>query len=195
VRSEGCIAALLVALAVTSCDEKNEPQAPERFAAVKKKPQVQASTFCEKQWAAKEKPFAMPALKAWGSKAEKQAGWTWLNLWATWCKPCVEEMGLLSRWNEALQRERVPVSFELLSIDEEGADLDGWLKQKTMPGHVSWIRSQEDFTGLLGAMGLDKNAAIPIHALVDPAGGLRCVRVGSIHQENWGAVRALVGNE
>jgi len=61
-----------------------------------------------------------------------------------------------------------------------------------MPGHVSWIRSQEDFTGLLGTLSLDKNAAIPIHVLIDPDGALRCVRVGSIHQENYGAVRALI---
>jgi thiol-disulfide isomerase/thioredoxin len=190
VRSE----ALALLLLAAACDEKNEGPAPERFASVKKKPlDAKASTFCEKTWGAKEKPFTMPAVRPWGGKWDKPAGWTWLNLWATWCKPCVEEMGLLSRWSEGFQREQLHVNVELLSIDEGTADLDGWLKEKAMPGHVSWIRSQEDFTALLESLGLDKNAAIPIHALVDPQGSLRCVRVGSIHQENWGAVRALVG--
>ena len=100
-------------------------------------------------------------------------------------------MGLLSRWNEAFEREQLPVAFELLSVDEGDADLDAWQK-KNLAGHLSWIKSQEDFAVFLEGLGVDKNAAIPIHVLVDPAGWLRCVRVGSIHQENYGAVRALI---
>ena len=178
-------------LFLVACDEKNDAPAPERFASVKKKVDAKASTFCEKTWAAKEKKFTPATVRAWGGEWDKPAGWTWVNLWATWCKPCVEEMGLLNRWREAFEREQLPVAFELLSIDEDGAELDSWQK-KNLAGHVSWIRSPDDFAAFLGNLGVDKNAAIPIHVLVDPDGYLRCVRVGSIHQENYGAVRALI---
>jgi thiol-disulfide isomerase/thioredoxin len=182
---------LFVALA-SGCDEKNtDGPAPERFASVKKKVDAKASTFCEKTWGPKEKKFTPAVTRAWGGKWDRPEGWTWVNLWATWCKPCVEEMGLLNRWNEAFEREQLHVSFDLLSIDEGDADLDSWQK-KNLAGHISWIKSQEDFTAFLEGLGVDKNAAIPIHVLVDPAGYLRCVRVGSIHQENYGAVRALI---
>jgi hypothetical protein len=36
------------------------------------------------------------------------------------------------------------------------------------------------------------DASIPIHALVDPSGALRCVRVGSIHAQDYGAARELM---
>jgi hypothetical protein len=31
-----------------------------------------------------------------------------------------------------------------------------------------------------------------VHALVDPTGALRCVRVGSIHEQDYGAARDLI---
>jgi thiol-disulfide isomerase/thioredoxin len=187
VRSEALLAAVLL---LAACDEKAEGPAPERFASVKKKADAKASTFCEKTWGPKEKKFTPAAVRP-GAKGDRAAGWTWVNLWATWCKPCVEEMGLLVRWNEAFQREQLPVVFDLLSVDEGDVDLEPWRK-KNLAGHISWIRSPEDFTAFLEGLSVDKNAAIPIHVLVDPDGYLRCVRVGSIHQENYGVVRALI---
>lgn len=174
---------LLAVLLLVACDEKNEGPPPERFASVKKKADTKASAFCEKTFAPGEKKFAAP--KADGALSETK-GWRWVNLWATWCKPCVEEMGLLNKWNEQLQ-----VTIDLLSIDEPDADLESW-KKKNLPGAITRIASPEDFTALLTGLGLDKNAAIPIHVLVDPKGDVRCVRVGSIKQENYGAVRELV---
>ena len=41
-------------------------------------------------------------------------------------------------------------------------------------------------------LGVDAGAALPVHALVDPAGALRCVRVGAIHDRDYGAVKALL---
>jgi thiol-disulfide isomerase/thioredoxin len=195
---------LVLAVVLAGCDEKNEGPAPERFASVKKKVDTKASTFCEKSWAPKERKFVAADVRP-GGKWDKpgrdetapagvlaaKRGWTWVNLWATWCKPCVEEMGLLVRWNEAFQREELHVAFDLLSIDEGDVDLEPW-RQKNLAGHISWIKSQEAFAAFLEGLTVDKNAAIPIHVLVDPDGWLRCVRVGSIKQENYGAVRALI---
>lgn len=179
---------MFFAVLLAACDEKNEGLAPERFASVKKKPAAQASAFCDKSWPSGEKKFLAPPVV--GPKVERK-GWGWVNLWATWCKPCVEEMGLLLKWSEAFEREQLPVGFELMSIDEPDADLESWRK-KNLPGTITRFRSQEEFAAFLTWLGLDKNAAIPIHVLVDPQGFLRCVRVGNIHQENYGAVRALV---
>lgn len=185
-------ALLVVVLASSGCDEKPEGPSPERFASVKKKADPRASAFCEKIWAAGEKQYPAPQLRAFGTKVERPKGWVWVNLWATWCKPCVEEMGLLLKWSEAFEREQLPVAIELLSVDEGDADLDGWMKKKTLPGHVSWVASTDETQRLLEGLGLDKGTAIPVHVLVDPAGDVRCVRVGAINPQSYGAVRALI---
>jgi thiol-disulfide isomerase/thioredoxin len=177
-----------VGVLLCACDEKAEGPAPERFASVKKKAAATGATFCDKSWAAGEKKYRAPPVV--GPKVATQ-GWQWLNLWATWCGPCVGEMALLQQWREAFGREQLAVGFELMSIDEPDADLESWRK-KNLPGAITRFRTQDELAAFLGWLTLDKSAAIPIHVLVDPAGWVRCVRVGSIHEENWGAVRGLV---
>ncbi|MDP1824293.1 MAG: TlpA disulfide reductase family protein [Archangium sp.] len=189
-------ALLLSLLVLSGCDEKPSGPPPSRFASVKKNTQASATAFCDKSYpatGATSKRFVPPALRAFGAEPTKPKGWTWLNVWATWCKPCVEEMGVLNRWREAFARESLPIGFELLSIDETSAQpaLEEW-SGKNLPGPISWIRSEEDFGPFLDALGVERSAAIPIHVLVDPKGMVRCVRVGAIHEQNYGSVRDLI---
>ncbi len=138
-------------------------------------------------------PMPMPGPGAQDPAAAAGA-WRWVNLWATWCAPCVEEMELLRRWRDGLSRDGVPVAFELVSVDDaDGAAALADARAKGLPGAVRWLRSQDDLPPLLDALGVDRGAAIPIHALVDPAGWLRCVRVGSVHEQDWAAVRTFLG--
>jgi hypothetical protein len=103
-------------------------------------------------------------------------------------------MGLLGRWREGLEKLGVEVSLELLSVDslEAEVELRAWLA-RGLPGQLSWVRSPDDFPPWLEqSLGLDPDSAIPIHVLVDPAGRLRCARVGAVHAQDYGAVRALL---
>lgn len=195
-RSELLALALAAAACLLGCDEKPSGPAPSRFASVKKNIQASAAKFCEKTYPPSgegSRPFVAAALRPFGPSAPKAAGWRWVNVWATWCKPCVEEMGVLTRWRDAISREGLPLTVELLSIDEAASQpaLEEW-KSKNLPGAISWIRSEEDFGTFLDGLGVDRNSAIPIHVLVDPAGKVRCVRVGAIHEANYGSVRDLI---
>ena len=192
---------IATALTLTGCEEKKvDGEAPSRFASVKRDNATKAaSTFCEKQYPAGEggKRFTAPAerpipgLEA-NANAPKAGAWRWVNLWATWCHPCVEEMGLLSRWKNSLTADGVNVDFELWSLDDDEAALTGWLKKTTLPGRPHWLRAQEDLAPFLEGIGADAASAIPIHALIDGNGNLRCLRVGAVHDEDYGAVKAFL---
>jgi thiol-disulfide isomerase/thioredoxin len=188
----------VLVLAAVWCGCEDKPVAPpvERFASVKRAAVTASAAFCEKSFPARgpgAMPLSLPRLRDFGGSRPKASGWTWVNLWATWCKPCVDEMGLLSKWGDAFGREGLAVSFELLSVDDDDARpaLEQW-KAKDLPGHVSWLSSPDDLGPFFERLGVDKAASIPVHVVVDSAGMVRCVRVGAIHQENWGAVRALI---
>jgi thiol-disulfide isomerase/thioredoxin len=198
-------AAFLVLASASACREP-PPAAdplPERFAGVRKQDAsgaAAASAFCERsyppggegarRWTA---PPLRPLPGAASGAAAASGSWTWVNLWATWCEPCVEEMGLLGRWRDGFSRDGVPVGFELLSIDEaeQQAALAAW-QSKGLPGPIRWLRSEQDLGPLLDALGVERDAMIPIHALVDGAGWLRCVRVGAIHEQDYAAVKGLL---
>jgi thiol-disulfide isomerase/thioredoxin len=180
------------------CDEKPKGEAPSRFAGVAKAPvNPDAPGFCEKTWEPGKGPqVGLPALRPLGPEAPPPGkGWRWVNVWATWCVPCVEEMGLLANWREALEKDGLPVSFELLSVDEPDAEekLKGWLK-KELPGPVKWVKSKEDVGPWLETIGASVDSAIPIHALVAPDGRLRCTRIGALHAPDYGAVKALISS-
>ena len=190
-RFDGALFLSLVLLA--ACDEKPQGPAPSRFASVKKNTQAAATAFCDKSYAAKARPYLPAEQRPFGPAAEKTKGWTWVNLWATWCKPCVEEMGVLNQWHDAMARDGLKVDFELLSIDETAAQpaLEAW-SRKNLPGPIRWLRSDEDLGPFLDGLGVERTAPIPIHVLIDPARSVRCVRVGAIHEQNYGSVRDLI---
>jgi thiol-disulfide isomerase/thioredoxin len=118
-------------------------------------------------------------------------GWTWVNLWASWCGPCVKELPLLKRWRESLAKDGVPVRFELWSVDATESELESALGY-AFPGELRWVKDEAELPALLEGLGVDTGSAIPVHALVDPAGQLRCVRVGSIGEEAYGSVKAIL---
>lgn len=198
------VAVLALGLAPGCVEDKPPAQKPERFAGVKKAPSKvpAASSFCDKSYPASgegTRHYAPAPLRPLGgTKAAPPAarGWRWVNVWATWCEPCVEEMALLNRWRGGLARDGLEVTFELLSVDESDreAELKAW-RSRELPGPILWLRSDEDLGPFLDGLGIDRAAALPIHALVDGSGALRCVRVGAIHEQDYGLVRKLFAGE
>lgn len=193
---------VLACLALTSCSDKKEG-APSnaRFAAVAKPADNAAvGKFCDQGEAinAEATPYQPPPTRPIGgvdNKASSGEGkWLWVNVWATWCTPCIQEMGLLGRWKDALEKDGTPVAFELLSIDakEDEDKLKAWTAKKTLAGPVQWIRNEDDFGPWLSSMGVQGASAIPIHVLVDPKGSVQCVRLGAVHEQDYGTVRSIL---
>lgn len=198
--------ALALSLGLVACDDApTTPQkAPSRFDSVKAGGQSKKAeeSFCEVRYPASgpdarawKRPASRPVPKkpaaAETDAAKPGAGWTWVNLWASWCQPCIAELPLLGRWQKTLEKEGLPVRFEMWSVDSAADDLAG-VMHLPFPGDVHWIASDDELPKLLDHLGVDKSSAIPIHALVDPAGNLRCVRVGSVGEELYGTVKAII---
>jgi thiol-disulfide isomerase/thioredoxin len=200
---------LVAALLLSGCPEKKKTKAHRqtgtRIAAVKpavKKGVVNdRSGFCEKTWPGdgpNSKNFSWPPLRPLPGEEKAvvpslEKTWTWVNLWATWCVPCMDEMDLLGRWTKSLASDGAGMALELLTIDDpKDTEKLKVTIEKGLPGPVRWLENTDDFGPLLDSLGLDRAAAIPIHALVDPNGKLRCVRVGAIHALDFAAVKGIV---
>ncbi len=189
-----------LALSISACSKgdgpakKPEPTTPRTAAVVGEADPNALKTFCDKSWPATgavQQWAGGPALKP-NQKQAANGGWRWVNFWATWCAPCLEEMPMLGRWRDTLKKEGVNFDLELWSVDEDEAKLRARVSAG-MPAEVKWVESPEALSAYLGKIGLDPDSMLPVHMLVDANDNLRCVRVGSVRDNDWGIVRKLVG--
>jgi thiol-disulfide isomerase/thioredoxin len=188
-------------VAATACtDDKPAGAAPSRFAAVKKDNSAASNkasaAFCDVTGARGEtgkKLAAWPERPVAGQDAKATPGaWKWVNLWATWCHPCVEEMGLLMKWRDSLRKDGVALDMEMWSVDDDEPALTAFITKNNMPGRVRWLRSSNDLDSVMESLGAQKGSAIPVHALIDADNNVRCVRMGSVHDEDYAAIKAIL---
>ena len=155
--------------------------------------------LCEQRFpatGAEQRPFRLPPLRPLPGTTRAQpfpqSGWRWVNLWATWCRPCIEEFEMMRRWLTALEAEQLAPTLVLVSVD---ADQHAERLQEmapTLPGASWWLRAPQLLGELLQIFGLREGAPIPIHAFIDPAGMIRCVRVGKLSPLDLPAIKALL---
>jgi hypothetical protein len=166
---------------------------PSRVDAVAAAPKKQTSSddLCEvKSAAADAKLFALPTLD--GPPMAKGAGWTWLNVWATWCEPCVEEMPMLVQWQARLAKEGVDVALQFLSVDAKAEDVTTWRGAHPLAPPSMRLGDSSQLAAWLTSVGLDASAVIPIHLFVDPDQKVRCVRMGAVSEPEYGAIKAVL---
>ncbi len=153
----------------------------------------EADTFCEVHPEGAEAPaFAWPEAME-GEAPATAEGWRWVNVWATWCRPCIEEMPRLQGFESRLADEGTPVQIAFLSADADAESVATFREEH--PEHPTGPRvpDTEALRAWLGGFGLDEGAPLPIHLFVDPAGKVRCARTAAIGDDDYESVKALVG--
>lgn len=112
--------------------------------------------------------------------------WTWVNLWAAWCKPCKEEMPLLSSWAAHLRSRGVPLRVLFLSVDDDERQLERFMAGagRALPDEFRWAKDEAARSRFYRALGIEDPPTLPVQVLVDPEGRLRCLRVGSITESD-----------
>lgn len=152
--------------------------------------QVDPKQFCE-AWheAAAAPPLSLPPLA--GPPPATSGRSRWINVWATWCKPCIEELPRLARWRDELGRK---AEFELVFLSADG---DPAAVQEFASAHPEVVGSLElQSADLLqswaAAIGVPGQAVLPIHVFVDGKDRVRCVRTAGIGEDDRAAVEQLL---
>lgn len=192
------VVAALALGSLAACDEgkSNEAQAAEprgsRFVAVaKQESQRTPEAFCDERPSGDEAPtFRAPPL-AEGAELPGD-GWRWINLWATWCKPCVEEMPLLSDWQRKLADDGVRFDLVFLSVDEDADTIAEFRADHPDIPETLRIQDLDALPPFLDAVGLDEATPIPVQIFVDGDQRIRCVRAGAVGDDDYSAVRAIL---
>ncbi|MFN9808488.1 MAG: TlpA family protein disulfide reductase [Deltaproteobacteria bacterium] len=182
--------ALMVLLAGCGEEATVAPEAPSRVEAVTVRRQDPAERFCDVSAPVGEgRPFALPATEG---PALPGAGWRWVNVWATWCAPCVEELPLIARFRERMQTSGAAVTAHFLSVDEAAETVAADRAAHPFVPESARLADPASLSTLMASLGLDTGATIPVHVLVDPTGRIRCARSGAIQESDYDTIRAIV---
>ena len=166
------------------------PPASARVNAVPSSGSVQGVTvaeFCDSHaTVADRKKFSFPPLAS--AAPSLGSGWSWINVWATWCEPCVEEIPRLVRWD----RELSNIQLQLLSVDEDDETVQAF-RGKHVDIPVSHRMAEpEDLRAWLTSYGLGEDARLPLHIFVDSERNVRCVRSGAVRKRDRVAIETLL---
>jgi thiol-disulfide isomerase/thioredoxin len=184
-------ALIITVFAAGACDSgKKEPPPAGRTDTTKvAQKAVDTKAFCDVQFDGTSGPkFTVPPLVG-GTLAATAPTWRWVNVWATWCKPCVEEMPRLATW-----REKLGAKYELdfISVDENDADIAEFRKAHPDVPQSPRLADNTKQADWLVSLGLDGGAPVPIHIFVEPQGHVRCARAGGVREQDFAAIEKLL---
>ena len=125
-----------------------------------------------------------------------RGGWTWINFWAAWCAPCKEEMPRLLAWQNRLADGGTPVYIAFVSLDDDERQLEQFLGQQGADGVRAsyWLADGPARAAWLSSLKMKSAPELPQHALVDPAGHVRCFIEGAIEPADYAEIAALVAH-
>lgn len=180
--------------AITACTKKEAAAPVSRHDVIMADPQkqkVRSDGFCDVRFESGKGPaFAWPALAA--APASGLNTPRWINVWATWCKPCIEEMPLLVKWRPVLSKKNMKIDF--LSVDKSEADVQRFLQSHAELRGTVRIQDLQLLPAWLKSVGLDEHATIPVHVLTDPQGRVICGRAGGVEEKDWPVITAHLGS-
>jgi thiol-disulfide isomerase/thioredoxin len=189
--------AVAVAVAAMACDPSADkpavaPAARTDGAKVSAGRAATTEAFCDLHATDdKAAAFRWPALAAGSTAPGAPTTWRWVNVWATWCKPCIEEMPRLAAWRARLAAAGKRVELAFVSVDESDADVAAFRASHPETPPSIRIAGADKRAAWLKSFGLG-DGAIPIHLFVSPANRLRCARAGGIRETDYGVVEQLL---
>ncbi|MBR7041772.1 MAG: TlpA family protein disulfide reductase [Clostridia bacterium] len=140
---------------------------------------LSACAFAEEAEAAPEEPVAAPdfPLTDWDGEeilfSDLLGKPLLLNIWATWCPPCRNELPF---FQQAFEKYGEEITFAFVSVDEDKADVEEFLTENgyTFPVYMDTPSSSLMTYGI---------GSIPVTVLIDAEGNIIAGQIGSLSEE------------
>jgi hypothetical protein len=103
-------------------------------------------------------------------------------------------MPRLLAWQDRLASAGTPVQVAFVSLDDDSRQLEQFLSQQPPAGVRSsyWLSDGPGRAAWLSGLKMKSAPELPEHALVDPAGHVRCFIEGAVEEADYAEIAALV---
>ena len=173
-------------------DKSHVPAPTSRFEAVAAKPRADdaLSDFCDVHHEPGQgDKLALPTTD---TKPSARAGGQWLNLWATWCKPCVEELPMIAKYQQSAKQNGTAVTVHFVSVDATADIVSNFRKQHPGMPETMRLTNSDDLAPYVERLGLGAQAGLPIHVFAGADGHIRCVRSGAVTESHLDTIAPLL---
>jgi len=183
---------LLALAALSGCDDGKTASAPPAGRVVAIAPAAdEGDTLCDPRPAGSAPPpLSLPPL-ADGAQPSMR-GPLWVNLWATWCPPCVEELPLVRQLEAELKQAGSAARVQLVSVDATADAVQSFAAKHPEAQGSLRVADVGALEPWLPTIGLDTGATLPIHLFVDAHGKVACTRTGAIRASDLPRIRKLL---
>jgi thiol-disulfide isomerase/thioredoxin len=120
-----------------------------------------------------------------------KGNFTWVNFWAAWCGPCKEEMPRLRAWKSKIVAQGIKFELALISLDDDERQLERELASQAEKKSL-WLPDGPMRTAVLGPLKMKATTNLPVHALIDPEGKVRCFIDGAVEDKDYDEVVKLL---
>ena len=129
------------------------------------------------------------AADTFGAELEARKGRVLLvNFWATWCRPCLEEIPVL----QALASQDPELDLVPVSLDDAGARANvAVFIQAWFPGFRSWLSQEREMDALVSVIDTAWNEVLPTTYVIDRSGQVTARLQGGKSADEFAAAVAL----
>jgi thiol-disulfide isomerase/thioredoxin len=185
-----------------ACPSEQKPKEPVRArveAITSDKPKTSAKDWCDVYYPADAAPrLELPPMVPVASEVKPMAlpsdHWVWLNLWATWCKPCLRELPLVLGFGRQLQNDGMALENWFVSLDDNPDDVTEYVSRypEFSLKHSYRVQKPDLIAEWLQRYRLPADTSIPVSMLIMPGRKVRCIRTGSIHEGDYALIRSVL---
>ena len=138
------------------------------------------------------KELHLPALEGTPTPNAHASPLLWINVWATWCKPCVQELPMLAAWQSKLSSEGKSVSLQFVSVDDSAETVTTFRTQHPGAPPSQRITDPATLATFIADLGLDAGAGLPLHIFVEQGSHVRCVRSGAVTEAHYSVIASML---
>ena len=120
------------------------------------------------------------------SKQQLLGRWTVINYWASWCKPCLEEMPELNRFHRQFSQPMSTQRAQVFAVNFDGLELDALrIESEKLAVNVPLIVNDPS-----AVLGVDRPTVLPTTLVFDPQGQLKHTLLGP---QTFQSLKQLIG--